>query len=153
METSLRIFENNRNVFLRLIENFTLNQLNAIPTGFSNNIIWNLGHIIVTQQILVYQLSGLPMLVSNEMIEKYKNGSKPTGNTTQEEVDAIKNLLLTTVTKTKNDFNTPSFFQNYEGYVTKSTGFAINSANEALNFNNFHEGVHLGFLMNIRKFI
>ena len=60
METSLRIFENNRNVYLRFLESFSLEQLNKIPQGFSNNIIWNIGHIEVTQQILIYKLSSLP---------------------------------------------------------------------------------------------
>jgi hypothetical protein len=28
--------------------------------GYSNNLIWNIAHIIVVQQMLVYKLSGLP---------------------------------------------------------------------------------------------
>jgi hypothetical protein len=33
-------------------------------------IIWNIGHIIVSQQLLVYKLSGLLMMVSDELVEK-----------------------------------------------------------------------------------
>ena len=153
METTLRILQNNRNVYLRLLESFTLEQLNKIPDGLSNNIIWNIAHIIVTQQILVYQLSGLPLQVSQEIEEMYKNGSKPTCKTTQDEVDEIKTLLLSTVEKTKMDFQTPGFFQNYNEFTTKSTGFTIDSAKTALEFNNFHEGVHFGIIMQIRKFL
>jgi DinB superfamily len=153
METTLSIFKNNRNVYLRLLESFTLEQLNKIPQGFSNNIIWNIAHIIVTQQILVYKLSGLTLLVSGEMEELYKNGSKPTCKTTQAEVDEIKNLLLATVAKTKSDFQTPNFFTNYNEFTTKSTGFTIDSAKTALEFNNFHEGVHFGIMLQIKKFI
>jgi hypothetical protein len=40
--------------------------------GYSNNLIWNIAHIIVVQQMLVYKLSGLPMMISDEMVEKYK---------------------------------------------------------------------------------
>jgi hypothetical protein len=39
--------------------------------GYSNNLIWNIAHIIVVQQMLVYK-SGLPMMISDEMVEKYK---------------------------------------------------------------------------------
>ena len=153
METSLRIFENNRNVYLRFLESFSLEQLNKIPQGFSNNIIWNIGHIIVTQQILVYKLSSLPLMVSKEMEETYINGSFPTEKTRQDEVDELKKLLLSSVTKTKEDFKKPDFFQNFQQYTTKSTGFTINNALDALAFNNFHEGVHFGITLQIKKFI
>ena len=153
METTLRILENNRNVYLRLLESFTLEQLNTIPNGFSNNIIWNIAHIIVTQQILVYQLSGLPLQVSQEMEEMFKNGSKPTCLTTQTEVNEIKTLLLETVEKIKIDFQMPNLFENYNEFTTKSTSFLIDSAKTALEFNNFHEGVHYGIMLQIKKFL
>src|SRR5574343_108332 len=85
MEESFKIWETNRHLYLKLINNYSLEQLNKIPDGFSNNLIWNLGHIIVAQQGLVYRLSGLPVNVSEEMTNTYKNGSKPTGQTTQGE--------------------------------------------------------------------
>jgi hypothetical protein len=39
--------------------------------GYSNNLIWNIAHIIVVQQMLVYKLS-ITMMISDEMVEKYK---------------------------------------------------------------------------------
>ena len=79
---------------MELIEDYSLEQLNKIPQGFSNNLVWNLGHIIVSQQGLVYRLSGLAVNVSDEMTNKYKNGSRPTCDATQEEVDELKRLLF-----------------------------------------------------------
>ena len=153
METDLRIFENNRNLYLRFFESFSLEQLNKIPPGFSNNIVWNVGHNIVTQQILIYKLSNLPLVVSQEMIETYKKGSFPTGKTTQDEVDELKKLLLSSVTKTKEDFKKPDLFENFQQYTAKTTGFTMNNVLDALAFNNFHEGVHFGIMLQIRKFI
>ncbi len=153
METALRILQNNRSVFLRLLDSFTLEQLNTIPTGFVNNIVWNIGHILVTQQILVYKFSGLPLYISEEMENTYKNSSSPTCITTQEEVDELKKLLISLPIKTQADFEKSDFFQNYETYTTKSTGFFIDSAKTALTFNNFHEGVHFGIMLQIKKFL
>lgn len=153
METTFRILENNRNVYLRFFESFSLEQLNKIPSGFSNNIVWNIGHIIVTQQILVYKLSNLPLVVSQEMQDTYINGSFPTGKTTQDEVDELKKLLISSVLKVKEDFTNPALFENYQKYTTKSTGFTITNAMDAMAFNNFHEGVHLGIMLQIKKFI
>ena len=133
------------------IENYTLEQLNAIPEGFSNNLIWNIAHVVVTQQLLVYKLSGLAMNISDEMVEKYKKGTKPEHQATQAEVDEIKSLLFQTIDQTAVDFEN-KLFKNFTEYPT-STGFILKSAEEAMVFNNFHEGLHIGILMSIRKLI
>ena len=39
----------NRKLLEAFLDNFTLEQLNKIPEGFNNNIIWNIAHTIVTQ--------------------------------------------------------------------------------------------------------
>jgi hypothetical protein len=43
--------------------------------------------------MLVYKLSGLPMMISDEMVEKYKKGTKPEDIATQAEVDEINYYL------------------------------------------------------------
>ena len=43
-------------------------------------------------------------------------------------------------------------FVSYNEYTT-GTGFHLASTLEAMNFNNYHEALHMGFMMNIRKFI
>ena len=151
MEATFKIWETNRKLYSQLLEKYTLEQLNKIPEGFSNNLVWNLGHIIVAQQGLVYRLSGIPTYVSDEMTNTYKNGSKPTGMTTQAEVDELKKLLFLLVDKTKEDYSNGKF-TTYTEYTT-GTGFHLTSTKEAIEFNNYHEGLHLGFMMNIRKFI
>ncbi|MBA4276744.1 MAG: DinB family protein [Flavobacterium sp.] len=151
MNQTLNVNTTSRNMISKILENFTLEQLNKIPDGFSNNLIWNAAHVIVTQQLLVYKLSGLPVMVSEEMIEKYKKGTKPEQDATQAEVDEIKSLLFSTIEKTKEDY-TNGIFENYNEYPT-STGFVLTSAEGAMNFNNFHEGLHIGIMMSLRKFL
>ena len=152
METIFSITTNVRNQFLYFIEKYTLEQLNTIPTGFSNNIIWNIGHCIATQQTLIYKLSGLPMKVSDEFVNTYRNGTIPTGKTTQDEVDYIKSILFSSSEHIQEDF-AEGIFVNFHEYTTKSTGFTMKNAVEAAEFNNFHEGIHLGIMLQIRKFI
>jgi molybdopterin-biosynthesis enzyme MoeA-like protein len=150
METTFDINETSRKLLLTFLENHTLENLNAIPEGFSNNLIWNIGHIIVVQQMLVYKLSGLPM-ISDEMVEKYKKGSKPEHSVTQNEVEEMKVLLFSTLEKTKKDY-AENLFQNYTEF-TSMTGFTVKSAVAAIEFNNYHEAIHTGIMMQIRKFI
>jgi hypothetical protein len=151
MDTTFKIWETNRSLYLNFLNNFSLEQLNKIPEGFSNNLIWNIGHIIVSQQGLVYRLSGLKMNVTDAMFETYKNGSKPTGTTSLSEVEEIKTLLFSLISQTKSDYENGKFV-SYNEYTT-GTGFNLTSTKEAMEFNNYHEGLHLGFMMNIRKFI
>jgi DinB superfamily len=151
MEIAFRINETSRKVLLGFLEKYSLEELNKIPEGFSNNLIWNIGHIIVVQQLLVYKLSGLPTMVSDEMIEKYQKGTKPEHNVTKKEVDEIKVLLFSTLEKTKQDF-AENIFQNYIEFTSMS-GFTMISAANAIEFNNYHEAVHTGIMMQIRKFI
>jgi hypothetical protein len=151
MNQTFNVNTTSRNMISKILENHTLEQLNKIPEGFSNNLIWNIAHVIVTQQLLVYKLSGLPMMVSDELIEKYKKGTKPEQNVTQEEVEEIKSFLFTTIEKTKEDYAI-GIFKSYQEYPT-STGFVLTSAEGAMNFNNFHEGLHIGILMSLRKFV
>ena len=151
MQHTFDITNTSRKILSQFLEKYTLEQLNKIPEGFSNNIIWNIGHIVVVQQVLVYKLSGLPMKISDEMVNAYKKGSKPEHNATQAEVDEIKSLLLKTIDQTEVDFNN-KIFKNFQEYPT-SVGYTIKSAEEAMTFNNLHEGLHIGIIMGIRKFI
>jgi hypothetical protein len=151
MKDTFEVNRTSRKMLSSYFENYTLEQLNTIPEGFSNNLIWNLGHVVVTQQLLVYKLSGLPMAVSDAMVEKYRKGTKPEHDVTQEEADQLKALLFRTVDQLEADYNN-GVFVNYQEYPT-STGFVLQSAKGAIEFNNFHEGLHIGIMMSIRKFV
>ncbi|WP_264566205.1 DinB family protein [Flavobacterium sp. N3904] len=151
MQDTFEVNRTGRKMLSSYFENYTLEQLNKIPEGFSNNLIWNIGHIVVTQQLLVYKLSGLPMVVTDEMVEKYRKGTKPEHDVTQKEVDEIKVLLLKSVDQLETDYNN-GVFVNYQEYPT-STGYILKSTKGAIEFNNFHEGLHIGIMMSIRKFI
>ena len=128
-----------------------MEQLNTIPDGLRNNLIWNIAHIIVSQQRLAYLLSGNETLISEEFTNKYVNGTIPDGNATQEEVDKIKRLLFSTIDQTVLDYEKGKF-DNYTETQTR-TGFLLTNFEEAMLFNHYHEGVHLGFMMKIKRFI
>ena len=141
----------NRAIFKSIIEDCSLETLNKIPKGFSNNIIWNIAHIVVTQQLLTYGLSGLPMMTSDEMVNMFRKGTKPERDLTQNEVDEIKGLLIPTIEKTKEDYYN-KVFKTYQEY-TVSTKSTLTNIEEALGFNHFHEGIHLGYILALKKSI
>ena len=151
MNQTFSITENSRNTLAKFLYGYTLDQLNTIPEGYSNNLIWNIGHIVVVQQMLVYKLSGLPMIISDEMVEKYKRGTKPEQDATQADIDEIQSFLLETIHQTKADYEN-KVFNSFQEFTTM-TGFTIKTAEDAMAFNVYHEAIHTGVIMSIRKFI
>ena len=151
MQSTFDITLSGRNILHKFLTNYSLEQLNKVPEGYNNNLIWNIAHIVVVQQMLVYHLSGLPMLVSDKMVQKYKRDTKPEALVTEEEVTQIKGLLYTTLEQTQKDFS-EGIFKNYNAFTTM-TGFHIRNVQEAMEFNNYHEGVHTGIMMRIAKFL
>lgn len=151
MEQTFELNRTCRKLIAPFLEDYTLDQLNAIPEGFSNNLFWNIAHVVVTQQLLVYKLSGLPMLVSDELVDKYKKGSKPEHLATQADVDQIKSLLFDIIDQTQADYGSGVFTQFTE-YPT-SSGFVLKNVKDAMAYNNFHEGLHLGIIMSLKKLV
>ena len=139
----------NRIILNSFLEKYSLEQLNLVPEGFRNNMFWNIAHTVVTQQLLIYNFSGLPMMVSDEMVAKYRKGTKTEHNASQAEVNEIKALLFTTIEKTKEDYN-KNIFKLYKEY-TVSTGSTLTKVEDAITFNNFHEGIHLGYILALKK--
>jgi len=152
MHFTLEVLTNTRKFFNKFLENMSLDDLNAIPKGFNNNIIWNIGHILVTQQLLAYKLSGLPMMVSESLIAKYMKDTKPEDDVSQTEVDEIKELLFATIEKTKADYNNNAF-NNFNTYTVSTTGNTLTNIDESFEFILFHEGMHLGYIMALSRAI
>ena len=151
MTHAFEITNQSRKIISELLQNLSLEQLNKIPDGFNNNIIWNIGHIIVVQQMLVYLLSDLPMLVSDEMVQKYKRGTKPEQDVTPSEIAEIQSLLFESIAKTEVDYNSNTF-KSYKEFTTM-TGFNLKNVEDALAFNYYHEAIHTGVIMGIKKFV
>ena len=139
----------NRTLLLKLIEKFSLDQLNTVPKGYRNSIFWNVAHTIVTQQLLVYGLSNTPLLVDSELVKTYKKDSKTVHEATEEELALIKTLLFSTIEQTKIDYDN-GVFKGYTPYAT-SLNVTLNTIDEAISFNTFHEGIHLGYILAMKN--
>ncbi len=151
MEKQFEILKANRLIILKVIESLSLEQLNKIPEGFNNSIAWNVAHLPVIHQLLCYKLSGLKMTVSKEMVEKYQKGTAPNDNMTQEELDEVKNIYLNQVDKFKEDYK-KNIFKAYNTYPT-SANVTLFNISDAIEFNNFHEGIHLGYILALKRLV
>lgn len=143
--------KSHRKILLSFLEGLTPEQLFLIPKGFKNNIIWNIGHILITEQMLTYGLSNLEIPVDNKFVKMYAKGTIPSGKVSKEEINAIKSELLNAIKQTKTDLEN-GVFKSYNKYET-SINVTLNNVEEALQFNLFHEGIHLGVILSLKKLV
>lgn len=149
MQIQFEILKKARALVLQELDGLPLEQIHTIPKGFKNNIAWNVAHLVVTQQLLHYGLSGLNCLCPEEWIEAYRKGTAPTKAFTEEEFEEVKSLLIALPDTLVEDYEA-GIFENYTEYPT-STGYVIESIESAIAFNNFHEGIHYGIIRSIKK--
>lgn len=140
-----------RELTLKVINNLTNDQLNKIPEGFKNNIAWNVGHLVVTQQLLCYKFSGLDCLVSDALINKFKKDSLPSDTVSESDFEIIKQQFLKLPVLLDEDYS-KGIFKNYTEYTT-SVNVTLTSIDDAVDFNLLHEGIHLGVILQLVKFI
>lgn len=151
MKTQFDILRKSRELVVKELEGLSMDQIHKIPEGFKNNIAWNVSHLVVTQQLLHYKLSGLNCLCKDELIEAHRKGTAPTKTFTEEEFEEVLELLLGLPDTLQEDYEA-GIFENYTEYPT-STGFTLTSIENAIPFNNFHEGIHYGIIRSIKKFL
>jgi hypothetical protein len=145
------ILREGRKFILKIIDGYSIEQLNSIPKGFKNNIAWNITHLLVTQQLLCYNLSGLPMHVSEEMVNLYKKGTAPENEISSIEFEKIKEQFITIVDQSEKDYK-EGLFKDFNEYTT-SVNITLSDIDSAIAFNDYHEGIHLGSILSLRKLV
>jgi hypothetical protein len=151
MEKRIDILLKSRERLLSLIAPLTNEQLNKISVGFKNNIVWNVAHLLVTQQIICYKLAGLKCLISNEMIENFQKGTAPKGIISEKEFDLIKQQFLQFPIQLNEDYSN-GIFKHYNHYTT-SLNVTLTSINDAIDYNLLHEGIHFGIVLQLKKLV
>ena len=122
MQYLLQIFQQNRKSVIALLEKNSLEQINAIPLGFNNNLIWNAGHLLLSQQFLMYHFSDLPLLVpTGEFMPKYGSNTVPDGQAAQADLEQLIDLLRTTSNKAVEDYDS-GLFKTYKPYTSEYFG-------------------------------
>lgn len=139
-----------RNIF-GVSKQFSLEQLNTVPERFNNNIAWNMGHALVSQQLLCYSRTGNDLLIDPELVPRYRRGSKPEEPIVQEELDYIKAKMKETAGQLMEHYQS-GHFKDYDTYTTQYR-MALNQIEDAIIFNNVHEAMHLHAVLTLARFV
>ena len=151
MKESIDIMRGARLFMINLIDGISIEDLNEIPVGFNNNIAWNFGHVVATQQILCYRNAGVTPVIQDEFIDKYKSGTRPEGYIDEKEFKIIKENLIQAIDRFEQD-STKNMFENYNAFDLKSyPGVRIKDISDAAKFVCFHDGLHVGYSMALKR--
>ncbi|MGB5435919.1 MAG: DinB family protein [Maribacter sp.] len=149
MEKLFIITLENRKILYKVLANTPKAQLLKIPNGYRNNIWWNIAHVVVTQQLLVYGLTGLPLKIPSALVDKFRKGTVPDGTATDEEFDLIKGFMFSTIEWAQEDYEIGTF-KEFTEYTT-SANVTLKDIDDAIAYNLFHEGLHLGVILSLEK--
>ena len=151
MENLLSIQLHNRKIFHYYLKQFSLEQLNKIPEGFNNNILWNIAHTMVTHQLLFYKNTGNQLQIPTEWVALFAKGSRPERDMTAQEVKAIDAALFSTYEQFEKDLAN-GLFKSFSPYTT-STNMVLDSVATTQSFVLFHDGIHLGSVLALAKLV
>jgi hypothetical protein len=143
MENSIKYIRKTRALFLKVLEEMSLEQLNEIPAGFNNNVIWNFGHALISTLGLCYVRSGAAPEFKIPYGSLFGKGTRPDGMIPQETVDALKELAISSLDQLEADMAT-GMFDQITPYNTGTYGYMMSSIEEVLTCCLAHESLHLG---------
>lgn len=151
MKTQIEIVRKTRAFLLNVVNDMSDDQLNKIPSGYKNNIIWNMGHLIAAQQGLCYERSNTKIVVDEGYMKLFKPDTKPEGIISSDAIDTIKKMLLPTIDRLESDYR-QHVFAGFKPFKNRY-GVEIQTIDDCINFLVFHEGIHLGYVLALKKLV
>lgn len=120
-----------------------------VPDGFSNSVLWNVGHVVVTLELLTYGLAGLDLQVPASMVAAFRKGTSPAGWDEAPDSEAVRDHLHASPDRLEADLRAGRF-EAYREYRT-TPGVVLSGVDDALTFDLYHEGLHLGAVLALRR--
>lgn len=139
------ITRKSREAIANLCATMPIEKLNAIPSGFNNNILWNVGHMVAIQQLIVYGLSQTPFTTDQWIIDTFRNKTKPEKTYDQADLEKVLTSLPLTIDRMEKDFNENAFGVQTP-FISKSLNTSFDTMEAVISFNMFHEGLHTGVI-------
>lgn len=143
-----------RQFLLTQIKGLTAEQLNKIPEGYNNNIIWNLGHLICAEQSICYVRSGQSKTVNDNYFLPYLTNTRPNSFINEQEIEKIKTLFVSSIDDLQTDFD-KKIFETYSPSenILKVYGVELKNIGDDLEFLLYHEGFHTGYITSLIRIV
>ena len=156
----LAVIGKTRGFMVDLLRAHTLAQVNRVPPGFRNNLIWNARHCYVSLYLLVFARNNATAAEmatlgyappSEEEVAAYRKGTAPEGEVDAAAVEHAIGRLgdMSWAARLTDAFLDSARYDAYDA----SWGVRLHSAAEAIAYVNMHEGMHLGVMLAQRKLL
>jgi hypothetical protein len=122
--------------------------VDVTPANYNNTIHWHIGHILLVQDRLTLRLSGKEIGLPEEYTGWFGNGTKPADWQTQP--PAVEVLLQELKDQTERQQ------KHFSGKLADKLTIPFlhfETIGESLGQSLYHEGVHLGFMMALKRAI
>lgn len=143
MTSFLELIDNMRRDLLKKTENLTVEQLNTIPNGFNNNIVWNLGHILVVTDEILNKNTLFSIPTYDFDTSGFKKGTRPDNVINEKDTSSIRSALSDTIPRFRRllkDYALAT--QNKESELLEKL-----SNDKSIHFILFHEDMHISTIL------
>ncbi|GLU54723.1 DinB family protein [Dyadobacter frigoris] len=139
----------NRRYILSVVRNLTTEQINDVPRGFNNSIIWNIGHMTAVQLEMYYLMTGNALKVEEKYHVNFRIGTHPFW-VEEAEIAVVKHLYLQAVGQLDEDYRA-GLFKNYDALASPHPN--ASALSDITTHFLFHEGLHFNNIMSLRRII
>jgi len=126
-------------------------QAEQIPAGFRNNIRWNLGHILVIQEFLLFRLCGEALALSDDYFRMFGRGTSPADWPLERpSIAELCSLLEDQTERVRTTFSGRLGEPARRPFVWRA-GVELKTIGEILSFSLIHEGMHQGSISALKR--
>jgi hypothetical protein len=138
-----------RGYMLSKLTDLTDEQWTAVPEGFSNNILWNIGHLLHSHNGMTYARSGIDTGLPEAYEGWFKGGTSPADWSDAPDVAEVRDRFQKQMTQIVDDYGAGKFsgFGSFE----LMPGYALETIEDVLAFIILHEGLHIEAITYLRK--
>lgn len=150
MENSIKQLDMARTFLLMGAEKITEENADIIPEGFPNSLRWQLGHILVSCEYLVFHQAGEEMKIPEGYNEMFARGTSPKDWTGQPpSVEELKKHLSEQVGRLKETFENRLDEKVQESF--QAGPYELKTVEEMIMFALFHESEHIGCIKGLKS--
>lgn len=136
---------------VREINGLSNAELLIIPESRDDNILWNIGHLLCSLSRLTYVFSGYPLPIPEPYLTNFGKGTNALGWVSPPDPDEVLRLFLEMPGRIEADYRAGKFVE-YKT-LTLGGGHTVESVEEAIAFHCFHEGLHIGMVISLKRML